>query len=70
MTLAIGNNVEILVFGDAGDAHYAELMRAWRWTNSLLQPKVKDIVATLPTGATEGDVYIVTGGSMPNQLAR
>lgn len=77
MALSSGPNLGLLVDGNAGETHYAELMRFFRGLDLLVQCSVIDRVTTTPpNGAADGDAYIIPTGATgawsghTNKLAR
>lgn len=60
MSLTSGPNLGLLINGDEGEEHYAELMRQFRGLDFLIQPHVLDKDLTSPPGSpADGDAYIV-----------
>lgn len=60
MALTSGPNLGLLVNGDAGEAHYLELMRQFRGFDFLIQCRVINrTTATPPGSAIDGASYIV-----------
>lgn len=64
MALSNGPNLGLLVNGNQGEAHYADLMKFLRGVDGLVMPSVKDKDLTSPPGSpTDGDRYIVASGA-------
>jgi len=62
MTLKSGPNLGLLVNGNLGEEHYAELMRQFRGFDLLIQPRVLDKDLSAPPGSpADGAAYIVGG---------
>ena len=62
MTLSSGPNLGLLVHGDIGETHYAELMRQFRGLDGLIQPSVIERGRlTPPTSPEDGAMYIIGG---------
>lgn len=60
MSITKGPNLGILINGNQGEAHYAEVLEFFRWSDTLTQARVKDKDLTAPPGSpTDGDAYIV-----------
>lgn len=77
MALSSGPNLGLLVDGNAGETHYAELMRFFRGLDLLVQCAVINRTTTAPpNGAADGDAYIIPTGAtgtwagQTNKLAR
>ncbi|HNX94900.1 MAG TPA: DUF2793 domain-containing protein [Holophaga sp.] len=77
MSLSMGPNLNLLVNGAQGDAHYAELMRLLRWLDFFMEPVVKQVGLTVPAASpSDGDAYVVgpsaTGvwAGLDNRLVR
>lgn len=64
MALSNGPNLGLLVNGNQGEAHYAELLKFLRGIDGLVMGSVKDKDLTAPPGSpTDGDRYIVAAGA-------
>lgn len=64
MALSNGPNLGLLVNGNQGEAHYAELLRFLRGVDCLVMCSVKDKdLATSPGSPADGDRYIVAAGA-------
>ena len=60
MSLSNGPNLGLLIAGDAGEAHYDELLRQWRGLDLLVQPVViSAAIIAEPSTPYDGDAYIV-----------
>lgn len=60
MALTNGPKLGLVVNGEQGETHYAQLMRLWRGLDALIQLTVKGHTGTAPPGSpSDGDCYVL-----------
>lgn len=59
MAITNGPNIGVAVNGDAGEAHYTQLMAQWRAIDCFLQGVYISVLNAPPATPADGDVYIV-----------
>lgn len=64
MAITNGPNIGVAVNGDAGEAHYTQLMAQWRAIDCFLQGVYISVLSAPPATPADGDVYIV--GASPS----
>ena len=67
MAIKNGPNTGLLVHASAGEAHYNDLTKLFRWLDFFMNPVVKSYSLTAPPGTpADGDMYLIaaapTGG--------